>query len=414
MIIISVEQLAGHIRTLLEGDLLLSDVWVSGEISNVSKPASGHCYFTLKDTNAQIRCALFRQKARPAYLDAVQHGAQVLAHGYVSFYEVRGDIQLYVDAVQPEGVGILQAEFERLFARLEAEGLFTPDRKRPLPPFPRRIGLVTSPTGAVFHDICHVIERRWPLVELMLAPTLVQGDGAAEGVAGAIVELNRRADVDLIIVARGGGSMEDLWAFNEEPVARAIYGSRIPVISAIGHETDYTIADHVADCRAPTPSAAAEIAVPDQLEVAAKVGNWEANLGFCARQTLQDRSLDLSDSVSRLRHCRPDPRSFQGHVDALLDSARRFLSHALALRAERLEGRERQLAALSPLQTLARGYAVVQNSDGNVIRLTSQARPGAPLNVRVSDGEFAARVEGARPSRAQSPPDGELERPRLF
>ncbi|MGI8549463.1 MAG: exodeoxyribonuclease VII large subunit, partial [Dehalococcoidia bacterium] len=278
MIIVTVEQLAGHVKMLLESDPLLTDVWVSGEISNLSRPTSGHCYFTLKDGAAQIRSAMFKQKARAAYRTALQHGAQVLAHGYVSFYEARGDLQFYVDAVQPAGVGVLQAEFERRYARLEAEGLFAAERKRPLPPFPRRIGVVTSETGAVFHDICHVIGRRWPLLQIVLAPTRVQGDGAADGMADAIAGLNRVRDIDVIIVARGGGSLEDLWAFNEERVVRAIYASRIPVISAVGHETDYTIADAVADVRAPTPSAAAEIVAPDQIEFAARIGGCQASL----------------------------------------------------------------------------------------------------------------------------------------
>lgn len=415
MIIVTVEQLAGHIRTLLQSDPLLMDVWVCAEISNLSRPASGHCYFTLKDATAQIRCALFKQKARPQYVAALQHGAQVLAHGYVSFYEGRGDLQLYVDAVQPAGTGLLQAEFERLFARLEAEGLFAEERKRPLPRFPRCIGVVTSPSGAVFQDISQVIERRWPLVQLVLAPTLVQGDGAATGIGQAILALNRRDDVDVIIVARGGGSIEDLWAFNEEPVARAIFASRIPVISAVGHETDYTIADFVCDVRAPTPSAAAAIAVPDQIEVAMRVGSLSSVLGNVIHRAVDEHISTLADTTADLRHCRPSPTTMKERADMLIDDAGQYLGHALELRRERLGGRQRQLLALSPLATLQRGYALVSTAgDGNLVGSTSQVHPGQSINVRLSDGEFGAQVERGKPVRKDVALAGDVQNPRLL
>ena len=415
MLIVSVEQLAAHIRTLLESDPLLGDLWVSGEVSNLSRPASGHSYFTLKDGVAQIRCALFKQRTRGAAAAALQHGAQVLAHGYISFYDARGDLQFYVDAVQPAGIGVLQAEFERLFARLDEEGLFAVERKRPLPRFPRRIGVVTSPSGAVFHDICQVLTRRWPLAEVVLAPTSVQGDGAAGGVAAGIAGLNRAEGIDVIIVARGGGSIEDLWAFNEESVASAIFASRVPTISAIGHETDVTIADYVADLRAPTPSAAAELAAPDQIEIAMRVGGWMGALNAFVREALRERRDGLEDAAFSLRHCRPDPASLRRRVSALLVTAQRATDHALALHEERLDGRLRQLAALSPESTLGRGYALIQDQHGLPITSAAAVRPSQRLGIRMHDGEFEAYAGGSSlPSRSQRPPIAEPQRPRLL
>jgi exodeoxyribonuclease VII large subunit len=415
MIIVSVEQLAGHIHALLESDPLLADVWVSGEVSNLSRPASGHSYFTLKDGVAQVRCALFKQRARKAAAGALQHGAQVLAHGYVSFYDARGDLQFYVDAVQPAGVGLLQAEFERLFERLEEEGLFSAERKRPLPRFPRRIGVVTSPSGAVFHDICQVLQRRWPLVEVVLAPTSVQGDGATDGLVAAIAALNRLRDIDVIIVARGGGSIEDLWAFNEELVARAIFGSRIPTISAVGHETDFTIADYVADLRAPTPSAAAELAVPDQLDIALRLGGWIGVLSTHVERLLGERRDGLEDAALSLRHCCPDPASWRRRVATLQTNAQRATEHALALRAERLSSSLRQLATLSPQSTLGRGYALIHDERSRPITSASGVRPGDRIGVRMHDGEFEAYAGSVPPpprgSRAAAP---DALRPRLL
>src|SRR4030042_1265687 len=264
MQIYSVTEGAAYLKELLETPPHLADLWISGEISNLSRSPAGHVYFSLKDETAQLRCVFFR---RPNMGAPLQQGMQIVAHGRVSLYEVRGDLQFYVDFVQPEGVGVLHAQFERLKAQLEEEGLFDEARKRPLPRFPRRIGVVTSPVGAVFHDICNILGRRWPLAEVVLAPTAVQGAEAGPGVVCALAALNDEESIELIIVARGGGSLEELWAFNEEPVARAIYGSRGPRVSAIGHETDYTIADFVADLRAPTPSAAAEPVAPHRLQV---------------------------------------------------------------------------------------------------------------------------------------------------
>lgn len=392
MLSLTVTQIATHLRSLLEADPILTDIWISGEISNLTRPQSGHIYFTLKDETAQLRCALFRQRQTLVSMAAVEHGAQVLAHGYISFYEQRGDLQLYVDAVHPAGLGVLAAEFERLRARLETEGLFAIGRKRPLPKFPRRIGIVTSRTGAVFQDMCHVLTRRWPLVEVVLASTRVQGDGAGAEVVRALARLNRRSDIDVIVLARGGGSLEDLWAFNEEAVARAIFASRIPVVSAVGHETDYTIADWVADVRAPTPSAAAELVVPDRMEITGNLGARERQLGAGLRRALAGRVQGLERAERSLIRCRPDGKRLSAGVLAMLQGMHRHIGHDLAMHQQRLAGCANQLGALSPTGTLSRGYALVHRADGGLIVRATEAQPGDPIRVRLADGGFGARV----------------------
>src|SRR5688572_2133561 len=268
MRILTVAQACSYLRELLETDMILGDVWISGEVSGPRTQPSGHTYFVMKDANAQLRSVIFKsaQMRQRRMIDYVTQGAQVIVHGRLSVYEARGELQVVVDFVQPEGVGLRHAQHERLRLQLEEEGLFDPARKRLLPRFPQRIGVVTSPAGAVFHDICNVLRRRWPQAEVVLAPTPVQGPEAPLGVVAALESLNLLGDIDVIIVARGGGSIEELWTFNEEPVARAVFGSLVPVVSAVGHETDITICDYVADLRAPTPSAAAELVAPDRRE----------------------------------------------------------------------------------------------------------------------------------------------------
>ncbi|MEE8442177.1 MAG: exodeoxyribonuclease VII large subunit, partial [Dehalococcoidia bacterium] len=246
MSVYTVTQVTTYLKDSLDRDAFLADLWVSGEISNLSRSSAGNLYFTVKDAESQMRCVMFRSGRGG---DMLTDGAAAIVHGRVSLYPVRGEVQIYVDLVQPEGTGALHLEFERLKARLEEEGLFDPTRKRPLPAFPKKVGVATSPTGAVFHDICNVIERRFPLAEVVLSPTLVQGELAAPNIIAALQALNELGDIDVIIVARGGGSIEELWPFNEENVARAIYGSHVPVISGVGHETDTTISDLVADLR---------------------------------------------------------------------------------------------------------------------------------------------------------------------
>ena len=275
MSVYAVSQVVSYMNELLAYDDVLQDIWIEGEIPQVTISAAGHAYFTLLDGNNSLRCVMFRNARGMEHL---QDGAAIIAHGRMSIYEARGDLQLVVDIAQPEGVGELQLKLEQLTHKLEQEGLFDPSRKRPIPEFPRRVGVITSETGAVWHDIQTVTARRYPLVELVLAPTLVQGDRAAAGIVEAFRAMNSEPGIDMVIVARGGGSMEDLWPFNEEAVARAVFSSQAPVISAVGHETDHTICDLVADLRAPTPSAAAELAVPDRAELALRIASGHQTL----------------------------------------------------------------------------------------------------------------------------------------
>jgi len=370
MKVYSVAEVTGYLREILESDRLLVDLWISGEISNLSESAAGHLYFTLKDEVSQLRCVFFR----PKLTVTLENGSAVLAHGRISIYEVSGALQFYVDVVQPEGVGMLQLEFERLKAKLADEGLFEPARKRALPSFPRRIGVITSPDSAALHDIINIISRRYPLVELVLAPTQVQGNAAAPGIVQAFDAINRTEEIDLVILARGGGSLEELWAFNEEKVARAIYASRAPVISGIGHDTDFTIADFVADKRAPTPSAAAELAVPQRAELEAR---------------LQSLSRTLVAALSR------EFGQYRQHIDELTRVASIHLSNLTNISREKLRGQELKLGSLSPLATLGRGYALVQHSATNeVICHIDQVHRGDTIQVKVSDGQFSSRVTG--------------------
>src|SRR3990172_8867435 len=296
----AVRQVATHLRELVESDLFLSDLWIAGEVSNLRRYPSGHLYFSLKETDAALSCVLFKS-ANTGF--QFEDGDAVVAHGRVSFYEVRGDLQFIVDFVQPEGVGALQAEFERLKARLQEEGLFDEARKRPLPRFPRGIGVATSAAGAVFHDICHVLERRWPLGEVVLAPTAVQGPEAVPGIVGAFSALNEQRGIDVVIVARGGGSLEDLWAFNDEAVARAIFGSVVPVVA---HEPDTTIAAFVADVRAPTPSAAAELVAPERTEVSVRLSVAAGTLLSCAQRQTDEAKACVGQVVSTIERAAPD------------------------------------------------------------------------------------------------------------
>ena len=385
---LTVGDLTRYIREMFEVDYRLQDVWVEGEVSGVTRHASGHTYFTLKDASAQISCVMWKTVA-PTYGALVVHGGQVVAHGQVSVYEARGQYQLYVDRVQPKGLGDLHAQFELLKARLEAEGLFAPERKRALPEFPHRIGVVTSPTGAVIRDICNILARRWPLVEVILAPTQVQGKDAPPHIVAALDALYRRADLDLIIVARGGGSLEDLWAFNDERVARKIADSPVPVVSGVGHETDFTIADFVADLRAPTPSAAAELATPDREEMSSQLAALRARLASALSDDLRARRIALQSQTRALSHLSPQARlaNLRQRTDDLISQATWTVSHLLQLRRERLTGASARLGALNPLAVLERGYAVVRR-DGRLVRSVSQVSRDDRLAVRVSDGEF--------------------------
>ncbi|MBI2165858.1 MAG: exodeoxyribonuclease VII large subunit [Chloroflexi bacterium] len=388
MPVYTVSQVARYIRDSLDGDSLLGDVWVNGEVSNLSRSVSGHCYFTLKDAASQLRCVLFRNGQGSEHL---ADGVALLAHGRISFYEVRGDLQFYVDLAQPEGVGLLHAELERLKKKLQAEGLFDETRKRPIPRFPNRIAVVTSPVGAVWHDIRSIVERRYPLVELVLVPTPVQGASAAGGIVDAFQVLSEQEAIDTVIVARGGGSLEELWPFNEEAVARAIYGCKFPVISAVGHHTDYTIADLVADLRAPTPSAAAELAVPDRAELASQVLRLHRALLDYTVQDMSEKRHQVEILAHRLQTRAPDTPTRRQRVDDLLREASIRLSATLAVHQERVQSRSLRLEALSPRAVLERGYAVAQKlPSGEVITSPQQVAAGEALQVTVSGGPFKA------------------------
>jgi exodeoxyribonuclease VII large subunit len=391
----TVTNLTRHLRHLFEEDPDLQGIWVEGEISNLSRPASGHVYFTLKDAGASLRCVMWKTEAARLRL-ALQDGMAIEAHGSLGIYEVTGQYQLYADSIRPLGEGVLFQEFLRLKALLEAEGLFEARRKRAIPASPRRIGIVTSRTGAALRDMLNTLRRRMPLAEVVLAPTPVQGEEAPLKIVEALRDLNRVVQPEVILLARGGGSIEDLWAFNDERVVRAVSESQAPVITGVGHETDFTLADFAADLRAPTPTAAAELATPvTALEL---------------HQGLVDRSLSLTESMeilidqkrilleglkSGLRLSSP-LRSVQTERQRVDDISRRghaAQAHRLELAETRMIGLENRLAALSPLAVLKRGYSVVTKNK-KVIMSKHQVKDGDGLRVRVQDGEFSARVSG--------------------
>ncbi len=397
--IYTVGQIAAYLLELLDTDPLLGDLWLSGEVTSLSRSAAGHVYFTLTDEAGALRCAFFRRYSQGV---AVQQGDQVLAHGRVSLYLERGDLQFYVDDVQPEGTGLLHAEFQRLLRRLEAEGLFDPGRKRPLPRYPRAIGVVTSKAGAVWHDIRTVTGRRWPLAELVLAPAQVQGAGAAASIVAGIQALNAvaaagEAPLDVIVVARGGGSLEDLWAFNDETVARAIFASTLPVVSAVGHETDVTIADYVADVRAPTPSAAAELLAPDQAEEARRLLAFRGALGRGLERHAERAKQSLAALRIRLDREAPDVNAARLHVDDLARRGEDSLGGWMRLADSRLEGFRGRLTVLDPTATLARGYAIVEDARGRPLMRAATVRAGDRIQVRLRDGRLAAEVQRVDP-----------------
>lgn len=402
MRIVSVGEIVRYLKDLLEEDYNLQDVWVRGELTNLSVSQVGHRYFSIKDEMAQLRCVLFRGSA--ANVPALRNGMEVFAHGRFSMYEQRGDFQFYVDAVEDAGIGILHQRFEALKARLESEGLFADDKKRPLPPCPAVVGVVTSPSAAALRDILHTLRLRCPLVRVILAPTLVQGDGAAEQIATAIDALNAHGEADVVIVARGGGSLEELWAFNEEAVARAIARSAVPVITGVGHETDFTIADFVADYRASTPTAAASAAAPDADTWRETIAAQRERLEYVISGQIVAERERLRASAHRLERASPEwrIRGSRQHVDEAERALALRLEHLLALRRERLQGQALRLHALSPLLTLGRGFAVVRREpDGAIVSSVAQVSAGGALSVRVADGSFAA-IAGPRLPAAES------------
>jgi exodeoxyribonuclease VII large subunit len=390
----SVSDLNRYLRELLESDELLQDVWVQGEVSNFSRPASGHLYFTLKDNAASLRCVMWRNAViRQSFLP--RDGDAIEVHGAISVYEAGGQYQLYADIFRPIGEGALYQEFLRLKALLESEGLFDQDRKRPIPSKPGRIGIVTSLTGAALQDMLKTLQRRYPLVEVVIAPTPVQGEEAPQGIITALQDVVRFANPDVVILARGGGSIEDLWAFNDERVARAIAASPIPVITGIGHETDFTIADFVSDLRAPTPTAAAELATPDQADLRLDLSQMNQNLNRLFLTYQSELRWALKELQNR--HDRHSPiaqiQSDIQRVDELDHLLNASIQHKLQLARTHLTGVIQQMAALSPKAVLARGYAIVSNQAGQTISRVSQVSDGETLNVQVSDGDFGVRVK---------------------
>jgi exodeoxyribonuclease VII large subunit len=390
----TVGTLTRYIQELLEADPQLGDVWLSGELSNVSHSSAGHLYFTLKDATAAIRCVMWRSAVEQVTWAPAQ-GTAALAHGRISVYSVQGNYQLVVDQLQPIGLGDLYNQFERLREQLKAEGLFDDARKRLLPAFPKLLGIVTSPQAAALRDVLNVIGRRYPLVRIRLAPTLVQGTTAPPQIVAALQAVDADDEVDAILLVRGGGSLEELWAFNDEQVARAIAACRHPVVCGVGHETDFTIADFVADVRAPTPSAAAELAVPDQAELRQRVGLRARQIEQALRRRLSLARQATDQQRRALQRLSPQTQieARRQQVDDLSQRAGRSLGHALALYHSQLAGLQARLAALSPLAVLERGYAIVRQQDtGAIVRQVEQVAPGDRLSVRVQDGEFGATV----------------------
>lgn len=393
-LIFSVSQLNNYVKGMLEKDPHLTSVYLVGEISNFTNHyKSGHFYMSLKDDNAVIKAVMFRSAASRVRFD-VKNGLRVICRGRVSLYERDGSYQFYIDQMQPDGAGDLQLAFEQLTARLREEGLFDEAHKRTLPKYPSRVAVITSETGAAVQDIRNILSRRCPSVKMIMCPVLVQGEGAAPQLIDAVRRVNSAQCADVIIIGRGGGSLEDLWAFNDEGLARAIYASKIPVISAVGHETDFTICDFVADMRAPTPSAAAELAVPDRREVYDYVTSLTARCGGLLKNKLAQCRLRLNN-CSESAVMRQPTRLTDMHrerLDYTVRDLNAVYSAALGTHRERLKVLCANLSALNPLNTLARGYAVVSSND-RVVRSVAQLSAGDKLNVRLKDGSAKCTVD---------------------
>ena len=415
---ITVSQLNRQVRTLLEKGI--GRLWVEGEISNIARPASGHIYFSLKDDSAQVRAAFFRQRQRGPTI-GLKNGDQVLAFGRVSLYEPRGDYQLIVEQVEPAGEGALKRQFEVLKKMLAAEGLFDEDRKLALPDLPERIGVITSPSGAAIRDILSVLGRRFPSIPVVIYPAAVQGDAAPGELIAALQRAIDRDECDVLVMGRGGGSLEDLWAFNDEKLARAIAACPIPLVSAVGHEVDFTIADFVADVRAPTPSGAAELIVPDREDWLRSINSLAARIARLGQRTVEHRAQTLDWLARRLLQTSPEQTLLRQH-DRLSNMQRRLLSamrqgvaaqrpaltnlwqrlqrsgpEAIATPRHRLQLAMRGLHAVSPLATLDRGYAIVEDADsGKVLMRAADATVGADVRTRLAKGELIATVKSKK------------------
>ncbi len=387
---ITVSELTRRIRETLETDF--SDVWITGEISGLRVPSSGHLYFTLKDKGAQIKVVLFRSGSR--FLKFVpKDGLEVILRGRLTVYDPRGEYQVVAEYMEPKGIGALQLAFIQLKEKLEKEGLFDQSRKRPLPGHPRRVGVVTSPTGAAIRDILNVLGRRAPGVNILMAPATVQGDSAPAEIAAAIADLNKISGLDVLIVGRGGGSMEDLAAFNTEIVARAIASSKIPVISAVGHETDFTIADFVADLRAPTPSAAAEIVAKNEEDIIAALGGLRSRLAYAALQHLRNLRAKVSFAERALVSPVRRMQDYALRLDEMSGRLSSAQSRLILTAKNRLVSLSRALSLLEPFAPLKAGFAIVKNlPDGRIIKSAAEAASAGRLMLQFNDGEVEVEV----------------------
>lgn len=409
MHVLGVSELTAYLKDLLQSDPILSDVWVRGEISNFTRSAAGHLYFTLKSDSSQLRCVLFRGNARFLSFPPA-NGDAIVAHGNVSIYETSGQYQLYVDVIQPEGTGILQLQFEELRQRLEREGLFDVARKRPLPRYPRCIGVVTSSTGAVWHDIQTVLERRYPLCELILCPALVQGVDAPASIIAALERLQEDRRADVIIVGRGGGSAEDLSCFNDENVARAIFAASVPVVSAVGHETDVTIADFVADLRAPTPSAAAELVAPHVREMEQEIIELHGRAHDAIIATVRRARATIDRGLIRMGRVSPESAIHheRQRLDQLLDTMRQRAVVRLDAERARIGATTRELTLLHPQQVMERGYVmVIDRATGARAQSVSALHPRQDVLLRFHDGAAAATVTRIERRSANGNPEAE-------
>ncbi len=402
--ILSVRELTQHVKRIIEKDQLLQAVWVRGEISNFKWHSSGHIYFTLKDESSQVKCVMFRSSAQRLRFRP-DNGMQVIVGGSVTVFERDGAYQLYASEMEPAGVGALHLEYEQLKQRLADEGLFDAALKRPLPLLPRRVGIITAPTGAAIRDMITIARRRFPSVRLVIAPALVQGSEAPASLIRSLELTARLPEVDVIIIGRGGGSLEDLWAFNNEALARAIRACPVPVVSAVGHETDFTIADFAADLRAPTPSAAAELVIPSRSELRGQVDGLRIRLAAAARRAVERKRTRLKSFADRPVLQRPEARLLQDR-QRLDDLVRRlgFIGGRM-LQADRRELRSLagRLDALSPLAVLSRGYAIARDREGRVIKEAGQVSQGDSIQVMLHRGQIEARVESVREAEEERP-----------
>jgi exodeoxyribonuclease VII large subunit len=393
--VMRVSQLTRYLKDMLEIDDVLQAIWVQGEISGCRVYSSGHCYFTLKDAEAQLPCVFFKQARLRSSAPELRDGMAIIASGHISLYERDGKLQLYVEQVELLGEGTLFYRFEQLKVRLEAEGLFDPERKRPLPSQPTVVGIVTSADSAALRDMLRVLRTRYPLASVILSPTLVQGVEAPASIANAIDLLNEHGEADVMIVGRGGGSIEDLWAFNEEIVARAIARSRIPVISGVGHETDFTISDFVADHRASTPTAAATAAVPNLADWRIEIFEKQQTLAYLMQEYLHEVDERLERTARDLQRANPQRMLDSQHqqLDDITELLQGRLQHILSLRSERLKGIAMRLHSLSPLLTIARGFAVVRKSgDSSLVTHVEQVQSGDRLTLQVTNGSIPVVV----------------------